>query len=99
MRCSLKRRSTSTARKPFYLSGKTLLRQRRKAGARKSKSGAPGEEETGIDPCEGTKRKENSLQRDEATSGTVGPASSRATTAISTSEIHPLDSLGVTGLT
>ena len=56
-----KQKNTSTARKPFYLSGKTLPRKRKKAGARKSKSGAPGGEEIGIDPHEGTGRIENGL--------------------------------------
>ena len=49
------------ARKPFYLSGKTLPRQRRKAGARKNESEASGEGETGIDPRKGTERAENDL--------------------------------------
>ena len=52
-----------------------------------------------IDSREGTERAENGLQRDEATSGTAEPTSTRATTSISTSAIHPLDSLGVTGPT
>ena len=59
------------AKKPFYLSGKTPPRKRRKAGARKSENEAPGGEETGIDPHEGTGRIENDLPRDEATLGTV----------------------------
>ena len=41
------------ARKPFYLSGKTLPHERRKAGERKSESEAPEDEETEIDPHEG----------------------------------------------
>ena len=56
------------AKKPFYLRGKTLPRKRRKVGARKNESGAPKDEKTGIDPREGTKRAENGLQRDEASS-------------------------------
>ena len=58
-------------RKPFYLSGKTLPRQRRKAGARKNESGAPKDEEIGIDPRKGTEKAENDLQRDEATPETT----------------------------
>ena len=58
------------ARKPFYLSGKTLPRKRRKARARKSESGARENEETEIDPHEGTERIKNGLQRDEETLGT-----------------------------
>ena len=49
------------ARKPFYLSGKTLMRKRRKARARKSESGAQGDEEIGIDPHEGIEITENGL--------------------------------------
>ena len=56
-------------RKPFYLSRKTLPHRRRKAGVRKSENEAPRDEETGIDPHEGTEGTENDLQRDEATSG------------------------------
>ena len=66
-----KAENTSTVRKPFYLSGKTLPRKRRKAGARKRENEALGDKETGIDPHEGTTRTENSLQREEATSGTA----------------------------
>ena len=64
----VKQRNTSTARKAFYLSGKTLSHKRRKARARKSENKAPRDEETRIDPHEGTKRTENGIQRDEATS-------------------------------
>ena len=66
---------------------------------RKSENEVPGDEETGIDPHERIERTENDLQRDEATSGTHGPTSARAVIAISTSAIHPLDSLGVIGPT
>ena len=58
-------------RKPFYLSGKTLPCKKRKAGVRKSESGASEDEGTEIDPHEGTERTENGLQRDKATSGTA----------------------------
>ena len=55
----------------LLLSKKTLLHRRRKAGARKSEDEAPGGEETGINPHEGTERTENDLQIDEATLGTA----------------------------
>ena len=51
--------------------GKTLPCKRRKAGARKSESGALEDEEIEIDPHEGTKRTKKGLQRDEATLGTA----------------------------
>ena len=66
-----KKRSISTARKPFYLSRKTLPCKRRNTRARKSESRAPKDEEIEIDPHEGTVRIENGLQRDEATSRTA----------------------------
>ena len=72
-------------RKPFYLSGKTLSRKKRKAGARKSENEAPGDEETEIDPHEGIERIENGLQRDEATSGTAWAHHSPSCS----SDIHP----------
>ena len=53
----------------FYLSEKTLLHRRRKAGERKSENEALGGEETGIDPHEGIERTDSDLQRNEATSG------------------------------
>ena len=56
----------------------------RKVGAKKNESGALGDEETEIDPYEGIERAENDLQRDEATSGPLGPTSARATNTIST---------------
>ena len=59
------------ARKLFHLSGRTLSRKRRKAGARKSNNEAPRDEETGIDPHERTEGIESGLQRDEETSGTA----------------------------
>ena len=68
-RCSPKQRNTSTTRKPFYLSGKTLPCKRRKAGARKSESGASGGEDTGDRSPRRDERTENNLQRQEATSG------------------------------
>ena len=77
------------ARKPFYLSGKTLMRKLRKIGVRKRKDEAPGDEETGIDPHEGTEGTKSGLQRDEATSGTA-----RAHLSPSySSDIHPNNSL------
>ena len=48
---------------------------------------------------EGIERIENDLQRDEATLGTSWAHLSPVATAISTSKIHPLDGLGVTGPT
>ena len=56
------------ARKPFYLSEKTLPRRRKKAWEGKSENEAPGDKETWIDPHEGTERIENDFQRDKATS-------------------------------
>ena len=66
---------------------------------RKSKNEAPGGEATGIDPHEDTDRIKNDLQRDAVTLGTAGPTSARVVAAISTLAIHPLDNLGVIGLT
>ena len=48
-------------RKLFYLSGKTLSRQRIRAAARKNESGASGDKEVGKDPREGLERAENDL--------------------------------------
>ena len=73
--------------------------QKEKRRAEKKRERSPKRRGDRIDPHEGTERTEKYLQRDEATSGTVGPTSARATTAISTPTIHPLDSLGVTGPT
>ena len=61
MRCSPKQRNTSTTRKPFYLSEKTLPRKKRKAGARKSESGALGDRDRS--PRRDRENKERSLKR------------------------------------
>ena len=45
--------------------------QKGKSRGKKKKNEALGEEETRIDPHEGTERTENGLQRDEAMSGTA----------------------------
>ena len=66
----------------------TLPSKRRKARARKSESETLGDEETGIDPHEGTERIENGLQRDEATSGTAWAHLSLSCS----SDIHPSNS-------
>ena len=73
--------------------------KRRKAGARKSESGTPEDEETGIDPHEETNRTKNGLQRDEATSRTTWAHLSPSYSIDIHPEIHPLDSLGVIGPT
>ena len=75
-------------RKPFYLSRKTLPRRRRKEGVRKSENEALGDEETGIDPHEGTERTENGLQRDEPMSRTAWAHLSPSCS----SDIHPNNS-------
>ena len=84
----VKQRNTSTVRKPFYLSGKTLLRKRRKARAKKIENEAPRDKEIRIDPHERTKRIENGIQRDEATSGIAWPHLSPSCS----SNIHPSNS-------
>ena len=61
----------TTVRKPFYLSGKALPCKRRKVEVRKRENEAPGDDEAGIDPHEGTGKIENDLQKDEVTLGTT----------------------------
>ena len=55
-----------------YINGEeALLSKRENSYMQKEKSRAPEEEETEIDPHEGTERTKKGLQRDEATSGTA----------------------------
>ena len=61
----------TTARKPFYLSGKALPCRKRKVEVRKRENEALGDDEVWMDPHEGTKKIKNDLQKDEATLGTT----------------------------
>ena len=71
LRCSPKKKNTSTARRPLCPSGEAFQRERRKARTIKNGTEALEDEEAEADLHEGAGKTEIDLQREEVMSGTT----------------------------